>query len=554
MAGILASSITTTMVSGDTAADNTFDGYITAEAITLSTTPTGATYLWGLAKPTASTARGALSQTDQASVTFTPDAGGYYVITCTVNSTTTYVLRVSVTQVAITTNIETIRYPPKAGAAVAAPPSGRALFFSSDLGAFAEKLPDGSIVNHSAGGSPIAATQASWVIDPAAGDDSNAGSTLGTAIKTHAELMRRLENQTVNQQTTVTIAGDMPTTDPVLVAGFTIGDLGSFRYVGTATSAQTGTVTALTNQDSATNQPAEITDTALSSDWGALGLVGKRVRTTSGTNAGAIAWVAKDLTGKAARVSSWSVADGSVFPVAASFGNVDVDTTDAYVVEDLPLVPILRVDLDVSGESTVNGNATRLIFDSLQINAAFDRFVSLRTSSNSVSAFIACHINGPQTVAASAAFHACRMDPFQTSGTGDSASLEACLVNTRLSLNAGSIVIISGNTLCQGVNRMDVAGRILLNDVGLMDTTNDGVRVSPRGVCRVFGAVWGSGNVGNSWTVQSGGEVVYQSAAVLTEITLTAAGDDATVGGTVRAYAALPYVEAANQAMFVELL
>lgn len=131
MAGILGNSSSSTMVSGDTSADNTAEGYVTNEQITFSVTPTGAAYVWGLAKPSGSTARASLSADDTATVTLTPDVAGYYVVTCTVDSTTTYVLRISVTQVAQTTSLEAIRFSPKLPAAVPTPALGGALFWNT---------------------------------------------------------------------------------------------------------------------------------------------------------------------------------------------------------------------------------------------------------------------------------------------------------------------------------------------------------------------------------------------------------------------------------------
>jgi len=146
MAGIKASSATVTMVDGDTAADNTFDGFLTQEQIALSTTPTGTAYSWGLSKPAGSAACVAISDEDDATPLFTPDVGGYYVVTCTVDGTTSYVLRCSVTQTATTTWVDASRFPPRLNAAVAAPATGRAMFFSRDAQAMRLKRPDGSVV------------------------------------------------------------------------------------------------------------------------------------------------------------------------------------------------------------------------------------------------------------------------------------------------------------------------------------------------------------------------------------------------------------------------
>jgi hypothetical protein len=147
MAGILANSATKTMVGGDTAADQSVTGYISAETVTLSTSPapSGGTYSWGLARPSGSTAKAALSDDSGPSVTFTPDVAGLYVVTVSVNSATDYVLTMSVTQVAQTTSYEAIRLSPKPDAAVPAPTVGVALYYSSTQDALAVKKPDNSV-------------------------------------------------------------------------------------------------------------------------------------------------------------------------------------------------------------------------------------------------------------------------------------------------------------------------------------------------------------------------------------------------------------------------
>lgn len=134
------------MVSGDTAADKSVSGYVTNEAVTLSTTPTGSTYSWGISLPTGATARANISDSTAATPSFTPDRAGYYVVTCVVDSTTTYVIRISVTQVAITTSYEAIRFSPKAAASVPTPSVGEAAFVnSSDSNLLTRKNSSGAL-------------------------------------------------------------------------------------------------------------------------------------------------------------------------------------------------------------------------------------------------------------------------------------------------------------------------------------------------------------------------------------------------------------------------
>lgn len=146
MAGILANSASATMLSGDTSADNARSGYITSERIVLTTNPTGTDYVWASSAPSnSSLARSALSAETGASVTFTPDVAGFYTITCTVDSVTSYVLRISVTATAVSQLVECIRFSPKTNASIPTPAAGVVVFFSSDDEVLSQKDSNGDV-------------------------------------------------------------------------------------------------------------------------------------------------------------------------------------------------------------------------------------------------------------------------------------------------------------------------------------------------------------------------------------------------------------------------
>jgi hypothetical protein len=134
------------MVDGDTSADNSVSGYLRAEQIVLTTSPTGAAYSWGIAKPSGATSRSDLNDATAAAPTFTPDIAGYYVITCTVDKTTSYVLRIAVLQSALTTPYEAIRLQPLGDSQVTAPAVGACLYYSATQSGLAIKLPDDSVL------------------------------------------------------------------------------------------------------------------------------------------------------------------------------------------------------------------------------------------------------------------------------------------------------------------------------------------------------------------------------------------------------------------------
>jgi len=122
MAGIYGNSVSVVMVAGDTAAENTWDGFLVDEMVTLAVTPAGTSYSWGMSLPNgASSVRAALSSTTAAAPTFTPDVAGEWVLTCLVNGVTTYVLRLGVTAVATVTMPQVARLQAVADSAVSNP-------------------------------------------------------------------------------------------------------------------------------------------------------------------------------------------------------------------------------------------------------------------------------------------------------------------------------------------------------------------------------------------------------------------------------------------------
>lgn len=153
MAGILANSASKAMVSGDTAPTNTVSGFVTGEQVTLSTTPTGTTYVWGESIPSGSAqSKSKLSGTTDASVTFTPDVAGLYVVTVVVDLAATYNLTLSVvaSQGIVTPGAE--QFTPVANAAVPVPRAGLTLYFSSDSSTMVTKDITGAVSTLGASG------------------------------------------------------------------------------------------------------------------------------------------------------------------------------------------------------------------------------------------------------------------------------------------------------------------------------------------------------------------------------------------------------------------
>ncbi len=134
------------MLGAETAADKSVSNYVAGERITLSTTPTGTDYVWSIAQPSGSSrARSALSAETGASVTFAPDVGGTYLVTCVVDSTTTYVIRITCQAAAIAEPVEAVRFSPRTDASIPAPAAGVTMYYSSTQSALVVKTAAGTV-------------------------------------------------------------------------------------------------------------------------------------------------------------------------------------------------------------------------------------------------------------------------------------------------------------------------------------------------------------------------------------------------------------------------
>lgn len=251
-------------------------------------------------------------------------------------------------------------------------------------------------------------SRAVWHIDFANGDDWNSGLTQGAAIKTLAELMRRIgDDHTFDQDVDIYCYGDNDPHDPLRIDGwrccvprsdtFYIPPtppgyaLRQIRFHAMSPRTYyTGSFTALQAMDWTTNTPYVVTDTNMLGsnqvppvpppndtafwynqqlDWfdrvRGTNHDQQRIRITSGPRAGAVAWTAAANLGVifggggggAIRTSNFGVA--VPFAYTAQFATLGVTAVvpqvgDPYVVEELPLI---HIDYLVMGGSNDYGGS-----------------------------------------------------------------------------------------------------------------------------------------------------------------------------------------------------
>lgn len=170
-------------------------------------------------------------------------------------------------------------------------------------------------------------TQATWYISAGTGNDENAGSGTGTAIKTFAEWRRRVGSEPkVSMDLTIVTLGatDFLDFDLRLADGLT------FTVQGVTTQADTGTLTAVTAKDPSLNQPWVITDAT--QDWAPH--VGKLIHFTASDSWG---WIVKDLGANQARVSQPILVGATHFEQCTAYTIVG---NEAYEILDVPTVNV----------------------------------------------------------------------------------------------------------------------------------------------------------------------------------------------------------------------
>jgi hypothetical protein len=397
--------------------------------------------------------------------------------------------------------------------------------------------------------SPELQTQTTWFIDPVAGFDENTGLTAGTALKTDAERQRRVqagEIWPVVADTTITYLNNVPTTDPVII-NCGLAANGFLRFKGVATVTYTspgGGFTAVTNLSRATNVPSSVTEAGLGA-----GRAGQRIRTTSGASSGAIAWLAKDLGAGAYRTSPWGTMNLTLTPVPFTPTNVNVAPGDQFVVESLTTIGRLQISVAYAvfgGALSVNGVQTT--FENLSVTdpAATMAGIPLSSVTYTPLAF-GCKWHNPLN--GTLCTTNIDVGPVYIIDVGTPAWFGCLISLSRPSVQ--TTLIADLDTLVQGTGlRVRLGGVLRVGALGSFDSGAEGLLVED-GEARcgpLFGAdlLYGATNGTFGSTIRSGGKITYNVKPIITGGT-----NDSQIGGLATAYAAIPTVTAANNAMFV---
>ena len=400
---------------------------------------------------------------------------------------------------------------------------------------------------------PAALSQSVWYVSPATGNDSNTGSSAGQPLKTVSQLRTRWGQGTTlagdpNAYPTVTVnlLDNVPSTDPLQLSNFYLGPGGVLVFRGQRTTVHTGSITAVTQINRATNTPTSITDGALANGaWAAW--VGKRLRIVGGPRDGATAFVVKDLGGKSARVSPFNIINPD--PGIEVSTLVQAQVGDTYVVEDLTEVYVDEMSVLASSQGGVNV-AIFVTFVDCYLRGDF--FLALG-SRDFTTLFQGCRFESCLLVSAAvdAASVGCGYDnAFLV--WGGQLTVNACGVR-EAGLGLGSAVELGGRVL-SNFDTLYQATSMSVGESSVFQVGNSGFFDSPSTPLQIGGptegagylivtayggaggpGLYGSGNTSAGVTLESGGKMFYDAAAVA-NLTLTGASDF-TVGGQTSAFA-----------------
>lgn len=145
MSGITAVSATKSVDAGSTTVDNSVIGFVSKEQISLGLTGSPTTALWSISKPINSGSYCTISDENSVNPVFTPDVEGIFTVSCLVDGSTTYILRFSIVNIAVTSAISAIHFLPCLNSQIPTPSSGVTVFFSSESGQMSKKSTNGTV-------------------------------------------------------------------------------------------------------------------------------------------------------------------------------------------------------------------------------------------------------------------------------------------------------------------------------------------------------------------------------------------------------------------------
>lgn len=406
------------------------------------------------------------------------------------------------------------------------------------------------------------ASQAAWFLDANAGNDDNSGLTNVTALKSAAELVRRINGQTLQQAVTVTQLTDL--NEWVTLEVNILNSAGStpdFFWLGDQsawTSLHAGTLSAATALNAATNTPPDVTDAGIG-DWTTAGpagssLISHRIRLTSGAAGvvGSTAWLIKSTAPTVARTSVWQLFSPTA-PTTLNPAPVTIAGNENYVVERLPGINGLDIRIRRLTAPATNV-AAGIMIDSVEVGKGLadvnNSSVYLQADQFAVQSVISRSRTACSRIV-SLPLRLCSVigcgAPQQISFSGQLIVVGGSIIGNLVQGNGSLLQLQQAFIVQSGQLRVTNPTIISTNGAGIFDSASDGVSLALQAVNARLEVddgrpLFGAGNTGFGINVAAGSLVMFGT----TKPNVTGASGDTQVGGTTFAYAAIPFVNTAK--------
>lgn len=382
-----------------------------------------------------------------------------------------------------------------------------------------------------------AVVRGDWYIDAVSGNDANLGASETDALKTHAELVRRLKGahgpivlsgDVVDNGglpafvAAVHILSDLPVTDPIELDAL-LAMSAIFLYQGKRTIVRTSAL-GFSAQSRASNTPCTISDSPF------VWTPGMRVRIPLGPNANQTAWVAKNMGGGVALISTPSNPSYAPPTLQAAIGSASpgvFSNGDTYVVEEFPKVFLSHISVFASYATGTFGVLAFQDLDFQGINQpGGNPGNALAPQGNALVNFIACRFSArafTTPLGTSATFINCCFAGsahFNAGPTLDSGlALVAATGGARFFAGGaldGDFMVCGGPIKLRG-SGLDVGTACVFDSPGDAVIVGEGpfgnplTDLSVRDMIHGEHALWGSGNSGVGVRIGVGSSASYQT-------------------------------------------
>jgi len=386
---------------------------------------------------------------------------------------------------------------------------------------------------------------------------NNEADGITTPLNNDNELYQRWGlNALFSSPVTVTYA-QAPTTETNYSLRYISG--GSVTILGTPIVTKAGTIlTAIQTQVRTAGAELGWAITGVGLGAADVGKIAVITASAIPANINAYAGIVKDEGGGKLRIAPFGV----YTPAPANFTAITPAVGDTIEIREPTVIKVGFISITAETTDSIVATPTRncVIFDSVKLIGASANFNGGIENNGAFVDYVRC---GADVLSLGGFTHSTGRHRFTggiiasngvTSRTGCSLFINKTGILGGILSATGSVIAVATDTYFQ--NAVLNAGRGgVINDQGAAffdrTTSNQAILVSAGGHYAQTGATpsWGTANAGHGITVQSGSSYTYVTKPTVNGT--LGAGRETQVGGTDKLYAAIPYIEGANNATLV---